>query len=70
MPMLTVTLTEAPAGVLITMASTAARKPVSLSEIAKRAGQSRNTVKKWLRAPGEAVPKYERVSAPGKLTAF
>ena len=46
------------------------RDQLSLSEIAKRTGLSRNTVKKWLKAPGEAVPKYERVSAPGKLTAF
>ena len=29
-----------------------------------------NTVEKWLKAPGEVVPKYERASAEGKLTAF
>lgn len=46
------------------------RDQLSLSEIAKRTGLSRNTVKKWLKAPSEAIPKYERVSAPGKLTAF
>ena len=46
------------------------RDQLSLSEIAKRTGLSRNTVKKGLKAPSEAVPKYERVSAPGKLTAL
>ena len=46
------------------------RDRLSLSEIAKRTGLSRNTVKKWLKAPGEVVPKYERASAEGKLTAF
>jgi transposase len=46
------------------------RDQLSLSEIAKRTGLSRNTVKKWLKAPSEAVPKYERSSVEGKLTAF
>ena len=46
------------------------RDQLSLSEIAKRTGLSRNTVKKWLKAPGEVVPKYERGSPEGKLTAF
>ena len=46
------------------------RDQLSLSEIAKRTGLSRNTVKKWLRAPSEAAPKYERISVAGKLTAF
>jgi hypothetical protein len=39
-------------------------------EIAKRTGLARNTVKKWLKAPGEVVPKYECTSVEGKLTAF
>lgn len=43
---------------------------LSLSEIAKRTALSRNTVKKWLKAPGEVVPKYERAKAEGKLSAF
>ncbi|WP_208856803.1 helix-turn-helix domain-containing protein, partial [Acidovorax radicis] len=46
------------------------RDQLSLSEIAKRTGLSRNTVKKWLKAPGDVAPKYERVKLDGKLTAF
>ena len=46
------------------------RDQLSLSEIARRTGLSRNTVKKWLKAPGDVVPKYERVKLDGKLTAF
>ena len=46
------------------------RDQLSLSEIAKRTGLARNTVKKWLKAPSEVVPKYERARADGKLTAF
>ena len=46
------------------------RDQLSLSEIAKRTGLSRNTVKKWLRAPSDVVPKYERVKLDSKLTAF
>ena len=33
-------------------------------------GLSRNTVKKWLKAPGDVAPKYVRESPDGKLTAF
>ena len=32
------------------------RDQLFLSEIAKRIGLSRNTVKKWLKTPGEVVP--------------
>ena len=46
------------------------RDQLSLSEIAKRTGLARNTVKKWLKAPGNTAPKYSRESAEGKLTAF
>ena len=46
------------------------RDQLSLSEIAKRTGLSGNTVKKWLKAPGDVVPKYERTVVPGKLTPF
>ncbi|KAH1282195.1 hypothetical protein KXX11_003829, partial [Aspergillus fumigatus] len=46
------------------------RDQLSLSEIARRTGLSRNTVKKWLKAPGDVAPKYERVKLDGKLTAF
>ena len=46
------------------------RDQLSLSEIARRTGLARNTVKKWLKAPGDVVPKYERIKQAGKLTAF
>ena len=36
------------------------REQLSNSEIAKRTGLSRNTVKKWLTAPGDQAPKYKR----------
>ena len=44
------------------------RDKLSNSEIAKRTGLSRNTVKKWLRAPGDLAPRYQRESSDGKLT--
>ena len=37
------------------------REQLSNSEIAKRTGLSRNTVKKWLKAPGDQAPKYKVV---------
>lgn len=46
------------------------RDQLSLSEIAKRTGLSRNKVKKWLKALSDVVPRYERASFEGKLTAF
>ena len=46
------------------------RDRLSLSEIAKRTGLSRNTIKKWVRQPEVATPKYRRRDSPGKLTAF
>ena len=46
------------------------RDELSNSAIAKLTGLSRNTVKKWLKAPGDTAPKYSRESAEGKLTAF
>ena len=43
----------------------------SLHEIAKTTGLSRNTIRKWVRDPGEvAKPTYRRSKMPGKLTAF
>ncbi|MBS0346528.1 MAG: helix-turn-helix domain-containing protein, partial [Proteobacteria bacterium] len=36
------------------------RDGVSLSEIARKTGYSRNTVKRWLRTPEGTAPKYER----------
>jgi transposase len=42
----------------------------SRSEIARRTGLSRNTIKKWLAEPAASAPKYRRRSKPGKLSAF
>jgi len=36
------------------------RDGVSLSEISRKTGYSRNTVKRWLRTPEGTEPKYER----------
>lgn len=47
------------------------RDKMSLHEITKRTGLSRNTIRKWLREPKEAAPpKYQRRQRDGKLTAF
>ncbi|MBN9405358.1 MAG: IS21 family transposase [Burkholderiales bacterium] len=46
------------------------RDQLSDGEICRRTGLARNTVKKWLRAPGNITPKYERKKADGKLTPF
>jgi transposase len=49
------------------------RDKLSLHEISKRTGLSRNTLRKWLRRPAtEAVapPRYSRGSVPNKLTAY
>ena len=46
------------------------RDSLSRSEIARRTGLSRTTVKKWLKVPTGTEPKYSRVSKPGKLGAF
>ena len=46
------------------------RDKFSTSAIAKLTGLSRNTVKKWLKAPGSQAPKYSRESSEGKLSAF
>ena len=47
------------------------RDKLSLHEIAKRTGLSRNTLRRWLRAPQEVqVPVYSRPQALGKLAAF
>jgi len=42
----------------------------SRSEIARRTGLSRTTVKKWIRAAAGIEPKYRRAGRPGKLTPF
>jgi len=47
------------------------RDKLSLHEITKRTGLSRNTIRKWLRTPEAAVPpKYRRGKRPGKLTPY
>lgn len=46
------------------------RDGMSHSEIAKRTGLSRNTVKKWLKEPQAKPPKYRRRDMPGKLAKF
>ena len=46
------------------------RDQLSNSEIAKRTGLSRNTVKKWLKAPGDEVPKYRREKGQTKLSEY
>jgi len=46
------------------------RDKLSRSEIARRTGLSRNTVKRWLRAGEAVVPRYRRGQQAGKLDAF
>ncbi len=47
------------------------RDGLSLHEITKRTGLSRNTIRRWLRKAGKAAPpKYRRTEGPGKLTPF
>ena len=47
------------------------RDKVSLHEIAKRTGLSRNTVRSWLRTPEEVqVPTYSRTAGFSKLSGF
>nr|QDL89224.1 Transposase [Sym plasmid] len=47
----------------------ALREHLSLREIARRTGLSRNTIKKYLRA-GEAEPRYAKRVSPSKLDPF
>ena len=46
------------------------RDRLSISQIAKRTGLARNTVRGWLRAPGDVVPKYGRRVDPRKLSDY
>ncbi|WP_374256972.1 IS21 family transposase [Aquabacterium sp.] len=46
------------------------REGKSISEIARRTGLARNTVKKWLKEPEEAEPKYQRRQGELKLTPY
>ena len=45
------------------------REKKSVREIVRLTSLSRNTVRKWLKAPVLEEPKYRRSEAPGKLTA-
>ena len=45
------------------------RDHYSYSDIARRTGLSRNTVRKWLKAPVKVEPKYRRGQRPTKLAA-
>ena len=42
----------------------------SISEISRLTSLSRNTIKKWLKAPQGSVPKYRRHEAATKLAPF
>ncbi len=46
------------------------REHLSINEIQRRTSLSRNTIKKWLRAPGDSAVKYQRAKKSGKLTSF
>jgi len=46
------------------------REKKSISEIARRTGLARNTVKKWLKEPEHAEPRYQRREGAIKLTPF
>jgi transposase len=46
------------------------RHQKSVREISRITSLSRNTVRKWLKAPVLGEPKYRRGVRPGKLTAF
>ena len=46
------------------------RDKISLSEIARRTSLSRNTIKKWLKAPEGVEPKYRRQTNERKLAPY
>lgn len=46
------------------------RDKLSLHQIAKRTGLSRNTIRKWIRAPETKQPVYQRQAAFNKLSPF
>ncbi len=46
------------------------REGLSISEIGRRTSLSRNTIKRWLKAPAVEVPKYRRREVATKLTPF
>ena len=46
------------------------RQGKSVREIVRLTSLSRNTVRKWLKAPLEGEPRYRRSDRPGKLSVF
>ena len=46
------------------------REGMSLSEISRKTGYSRNTVKRWLRTPEGTEPKYERQNPNIKIAPY
>jgi transposase-like protein len=46
------------------------RDKLSLHQIAKRTGLSRNTIRKWVRAPEATQPAYLRCATSNKLSPF
>ena len=46
------------------------RDGLSLSEISRKTGYSRNTVKRWLRTPEGTEPKYERQNPNIKIAPY
>ncbi len=46
------------------------RRKLSLHQIAKRTGLSRNTIRKWVRAPEASQPAYQRGATFNKLSPF
>ena len=45
------------------------REHLSINEIQRRTSLSRNTIKKWLKAPNDSAVKYQRAKRPGKLAS-
>ena len=46
------------------------RDGVSLSEISRKTGYSRNTVKRWLKTPEGTEPKYRRLNPNTKIAPY
>ena len=46
------------------------RNKLTITEFSKRKGLARNSVKRWLKAPGDFNPKYFRRSEHTKLSAY
>jgi transcriptional regulator with XRE-family HTH domain len=46
------------------------RDGISLREVAKRTGLSRNTIRRWLRRPDTTEPQYPARKSPSKIDAW